>query len=331
MTNIKHSRKHSTYGSCIVTQRPPGRYGGTVSTASIAWVVASLLAVSQPGSGVCAFTHSQKRCNVPRVQKHVKLDVQPRRPSCLNYRNIESQPTLKDRFQKYHIEIFHLPNMTSDRWKTSVRVQMNDDQHASPETDQQFIVDEYLESIDRRYKRVHQSETNNDRSHRGFTSAWSWITADESSLIEEGKQRNEEDALCVLGLAELASVRLLQKHHLPVTQSQQLSSQGEDSIVIDIEGEKDSTVTRFIRAILAAKTFARFLNSVQKAYTYRCVVVSLQLRARFYHTLRHSGSIFAQFLATLSLMSRCMIGGRFASQFAFMIACAVFVTRPFKA
>merc|ERR1711956_118388 len=114
----------------------------------------------------------------------------------------------------YHVEIFKLP------WKTSVRDQIKDDKLLSSELDQQFLVDEYLESIDRRYKRVHQGETKDDRSQRGFTSAWAWLTADESSLIEEETHRNEEDALSVLGLAELASLRLLHKHHLPVTQSQ---------------------------------------------------------------------------------------------------------------
>eukprot|EP00555_Chaetoceros_dichaeta_P002042 CAMPEP_0198249160 /NCGR_PEP_ID=MMETSP1447-20131203/753_1 /TAXON_ID=420782 /ORGANISM="Chaetoceros dichaeta, Strain CCMP1751" /LENGTH=249 /DNA_ID=CAMNT_0043933719 /DNA_START=330 /DNA_END=1079 /DNA_ORIENTATION=+ len=249
----------------------------------------------------------------------------------MNYSNIESQPTLKDRFQQYHEEIFKLPNITNDRWKNIVRGQMSDKQHSSSEIDPQLVVDEYLESIDRRYKRVHQSETKDDRSHRGFDNAWAWLTTDESSLMEEEKRRSKEDALNVLGLAELASVRLLQKHHLPVTRSQQLSSEGEDSIMIDVQGENDSIITLPIRAILSAKTLARFLNCMQKAYTYRCVIASLRLRAAFYDTLRSSGSMFTQFLTALSLTSRCMIGGRFASHFAAMVTCAVVVTRPFKA
>jgi len=327
MTNIEYCRKHSMYGTCIISKRPPVRHGGMVSTASIAWVVMSLLALSQPS---CAFMHSQK--TVPSVQtNHLKPNLQLRRLSCLNYRNIERQPTLKDRFQQYHVEIFKLPNITNDRWKTAVRAQMSDDQNKSSEIEQQLAVDAYLESVDRRYKRVHQGETKDDRSQRGFTSALAWLTADESSLIEEEEHRTKEDALCVLGLAELASCRLLQKHHLPVTQSQQLSSEGEDYTIIDVLGEKESARTLSIRSILAAKTFARFLNNMQKACAYRCAVLSLQLRAGFYNTLRSNRSTFAQFLAALSLTSRCMIRGRFASQIAVMVTFAVIVTRPFKA
>eukprot|EP00555_Chaetoceros_dichaeta_P003661 CAMPEP_0198249454 /NCGR_PEP_ID=MMETSP1447-20131203/985_1 /TAXON_ID=420782 /ORGANISM="Chaetoceros dichaeta, Strain CCMP1751" /LENGTH=295 /DNA_ID=CAMNT_0043934099 /DNA_START=185 /DNA_END=1072 /DNA_ORIENTATION=+ len=294
----------------------------------------SLLTLSQPGTGVRAFMHSQKSCKVSSAAetKNLQSNIQFRRLLCLNYRNIENHPTLKDRFQQYNVEIFKLPNITNDRWKSAVRGQMSDDQNLSSEIDTQLMVDEYLESIDRRYKRVHQDETKDDRSQRGFTSAWAWLTADESSLIEEETHRNEEDALSVLGLAELASLRLLHKHHLPVTQSQQLSSEDEDSIIIDVRGEKDSTRTLSIRAILAAKSLARFLNSMQKAYTYRCVILSLQLRAGFYNMLRSNRSTFTQFLAALSLTSRCMIRGRFASQFAVMAMCAVvIVIRPFKA
>jgi len=327
MANTNNSINRSSYG-----RRRVGSHGGTVSIASIAWVVANLLTLSQPSTCVSAFTHSQKtRIRNARI-KNVKREFQPRSrcPSSLNYCNIESQPTLKDIFQQCHVEIFRLPNMSNTRRKTLVRSQMNDDQNFSSDIDHQFIVDEYLESIDRRYKRVHQSETKNDRSQRNFTNAWAWLAADESSLIEEVKQRNKEDALCVLGLAELASGRLLQKHNLPVKQSQQLLHKGEDSIIIDVQGEKNTT-TPSIRAALVAKSFARILNSMKKAHTYRRVVVSLQLRAWFYHTLRRSGSTFTQFLAAFSLMSRCMTSGRLASQFAILVACAIVVTRPFKA
>lgn len=324
MTTTKHSRKHATHGTCIVSQRTPERHGGIVNTA---WAVLSLWTLSQHGTGVCAFTHLQKTSKIQSVHtKRVKSDFQPRLSSCLNYRNIESQPSLKDRFQQYHIETFQLPNITNDKWKTSAHGRMDDDKNLSPEIDQQSIIDEYLESIDRRYKRVHQNETKNDRSHKGFISAWAWLTSVKPSLKKEAKQRNEENALCVLGLAELASARLLQKHHLSVTQSQQLSSKGEDSRTIGIRKEKDSTTTLSIRTILAAKALTRLLTSIQKAYIYRCVAMSRQLKAGLYHSLRHSGSTFTQFLAALNLTSRYMIGGRFASQFAFMVACAIVVT-----
>mmetsp|Transcript_18048 Transcript_18048/g.25500 ORF Transcript_18048/g.25500 Transcript_18048/m.25500 type:complete len:356 (-) Transcript_18048:282-1349(-) len=87
-----------------------------------------------------------------------------------------------------------------------------------PET-QQYVLDNYLESIDKRYKRLHQGERKEDTSsQKGFTNALKWIMhMESSSQLEELKK--QEDALYVLGLAELASNRLLQKHHLPCRES----------------------------------------------------------------------------------------------------------------
>jgi len=139
----------------------------------MAWFIASILAILQRGTCVNVFTHLQQTSEVTSAQiKHLNPAFQPRRPLRLTYHNIESQSTLKDRFQKNYVETFKSPNISNDRWKTIVRGQMSDDQHSSSEIDPQFIVYEYLESIDRRYKRVHQSETNDNRSQRGFTSAW---------------------------------------------------------------------------------------------------------------------------------------------------------------
>jgi len=62
----------------------------------------------------------------------------------MNYSNIENQPTLKDRFQQYHEEIFKLPNITNEMWKNIVRGQMSDKQYSSSEIDPQFAVDELM-------------------------------------------------------------------------------------------------------------------------------------------------------------------------------------------
>merc|ERR1712045_1012894 len=52
---------------------------------------------------------------------------------------------------------------------------------------------------------------------KGFTSVLAWLNADEGN-------EQTENALFVLDLAELASVRLLQKHKLPIKKSQQQNS-----------------------------------------------------------------------------------------------------------
>jgi hypothetical protein len=101
----------------------------------------------------------------------------------------------------------------------------------------QYVLDDYLESIDRRYKRLHKGDEqaplkvkkSSDNSG-GFTNALQWLTAKNSdSVSETEEQRRQEDAIYVLGLADLASTRLLQKHHLPVPQSKM-----NKSVVIDI-------------------------------------------------------------------------------------------------
>eukprot|EP00555_Chaetoceros_dichaeta_P014967 CAMPEP_0198255252 /NCGR_PEP_ID=MMETSP1447-20131203/5403_1 /TAXON_ID=420782 /ORGANISM="Chaetoceros dichaeta, Strain CCMP1751" /LENGTH=211 /DNA_ID=CAMNT_0043941575 /DNA_START=366 /DNA_END=1001 /DNA_ORIENTATION=+ len=210
---------------------------------------------------------------------------------------------------------------------------MNEDRISPSEIDEQFAVDSYLESIDRRYKRVHQSETSDDTPQRGFTNAWAWITSDDSPF-EEQKQRSGKDALCVLGLAELASTRLLVKHHLPITESQQLSLKGSNISTIDVLIEKEAT-TFSIQTAFAVKRLIRTLNNMQKTFTYRCVIASLQLRAWFYNAIRLAVSSFTRFLVALSVMISSTTGGKFVSHLAAMVvmtmaSCTTVVNRALK-
>merc|ERR1740139_662405 len=99
---------------------------------------------------------------------------------------------------KYNDKVSRVPKTRKPVETTIVSDSMNEDRNSPAEIDEQFAVDSYLESIDRRYKRVHQSETSDDSPQRGFTNAWAWITSDDSPL-EEQKQRSGKDALCVLG------------------------------------------------------------------------------------------------------------------------------------
>ena len=81
----------------------------------------------------------------------------------------------------------------------------------------QAVVDNYLEFLDRRYQRLHEEEE--PRRDTKF-SAWKWLTqgSDDSEPL---KQQKTDDALYVLGVAGLASEKLLQKHQLPVPESKQ--------------------------------------------------------------------------------------------------------------
>ena len=85
----------------------------------------------------------------------------------------------------------------------------------------QAVVDDYLEFLDRRYHRLHEEE---EEPHAKF-SAWKWLTQgsddDNDDSVEPVKQPKTDDALYVLGVAGLASQKLLQKRHLPVPQAEQ--------------------------------------------------------------------------------------------------------------
>merc|ERR1711957_460682 len=81
----------------------------------------------------------------------------------------------------------------------------------------------YLEFLDRRYKRPHSDEkeerakAKQQDSKRKSFSAMDWLTnggKDNADIVTSTREQ-QEDALYVLGVAGLASTKLLQKHHLP--------------------------------------------------------------------------------------------------------------------
>lgn len=100
------------------------------------------------------------------------------------------------------------------------------------ERKEQVILDNYLESIDRRYRRMHKS-AGGEQETGGVTSAWQWLTSGKENSCAIEEQRKQEDAIHVLGLAKLASKQLLQRHHLPIPEHR---VSYESSMAIDIEG-----------------------------------------------------------------------------------------------
>lgn len=90
------------------------------------------------------------------------------------------------------------------------------------EDDPQAVTDDYLTFLDRRYHRLHDEDEPAPAPIKPF-SAWDWLM-DKDSKINEAipdPEGSHEDALFVLGVAELASDRLLQKHlHHKATTSQ---------------------------------------------------------------------------------------------------------------
>ena len=82
---------------------------------------------------------------------------------------------------------------------------------------EQRKVDDYLEFLDKRYHRLHDVKESRVvlKPAKAFP-VWDWLmdTSDRESSYDA--KQSQDDALFVLGVAELASTRLLQKHHIPV-------------------------------------------------------------------------------------------------------------------
>jgi hypothetical protein len=98
------------------------------------------------------------------------------------------------------------------------------------ENKEQENVDAYLEFLDKRYRRLHsddkeeeqakskQQDSSASKKRKSF-SAMDWLAngGSNNSDIVSSTTEQQEDALYVLGVAGLASQKLLQKHHLPST------------------------------------------------------------------------------------------------------------------
>lgn len=76
-------------------------------------------------------------------------------------------------------------------------------------------VDEYLEFLDRRYNRLRVDEK---ESSPVRISAWGWLMDDNNkpNPIAEKSRKRQNDALYALGVAELASEKLLQKRPISI-------------------------------------------------------------------------------------------------------------------
>jgi len=115
---------------------------------------------------------------------------------------------------------------------------------------EQFDLDNYLEYIDRRYKRVHESDKKNSKkkktspppaaasskspsdistttssSRQGISTTLHWLHSTSDPSYDEDcdaacQERRRQDALEVLGLAGLASAELLRRHQLPVPEEE---------------------------------------------------------------------------------------------------------------
>lgn len=139
--------------------------------------------------------------------------------------------------------------------------------------EEQENVDAYLEFLDRRYRRLHSDDEKEQKapSKQGNSkpfSAIDWLTngGNINAKIETTTQEQQQDALYVLGVAGLASQKLLQKHHLQTTantsQAKLMSSDASPSLdkVVELKEQIDDAIE--VNDETKAKTNEVLLNNV---------------------------------------------------------------------
>ena len=219
----------------------------------------------------------------------------------------------------------------------------NESHFESPNS--QVRLDDYLESIDRRYKRLHHNELPVPTTAMpGFTSAWKWLKQGYSDGSEpqahSTKDPKEEDALYVLGLAELASADLLQKHHLPVPEAKiKLQKQYRRQKKVAAHVVKKSQQKRFtiidVPSILAADAYNSNgtnnvvpslqlsspnprLEAMQQLH-YMILrafsIVSLRTRGRCYGIARACGNAFTKCASRAVQHGGSILGSKLPFQF----------------
>lgn len=128
---------------------------------------------------------------------------------------------------------------------------------------EQENVDAYLEFLDRRYRRIHsddEKETKAQSDAKSF-SAMDWLTSKSTEKSDDIslEQQQQQDALYVLGVAGLASQKLLQKHHL-LTTNQAKSISAESSAAMEKVVELKELIDDAIEVNDPSKSMKTMIN-----------------------------------------------------------------------
>ena len=178
---------------------------------------------------------------------------------------------------------------------------------------EQFDLDTYLEYIDRRYKRVHESDkksssrnSKNKKTSPPASSRMSPPTPDTTSSSRQGisttltwlsdstadadcdaacQERRRQDALEVLGLAGLASAELLRRHQLPVPEEEANGKSSAGAENNNIEEVPTSLVGPI--SFLSSSSSSQAIIDVEPAATVTALEVRppLPVRALLFPTL----------------------------------------------
>lgn len=182
--------------------------------------------------------------------------------SRLNYRNGND-----DNHQHTSDQAILKPQTSNNR-KAKSFIQQSNFVDDSDETSRK--VDEYLEFLDKRYNRAHNIEAT--QSKKQFP-VLNWLFHHEEKPVAE--EENRSNALYALGVAGLASERLLQKHGV-VVQKCSIVQPTTDSI--EVEHHADTAIESERMPMLLNKIIAAF--SANWIYAHRQVTLRKHLLSR---------------------------------------------------
>ena len=208
---------------------------------------------------------------------------------------------------------------------------------------EQFVLDDYLDFVDKRYNRMHEEEKQARRSKKkqaatskaggksrneGMSATWAWLMngqEDDCDLECQGA------ALEVLGLAELASGKLLRKKHMPVP----MEDVGPRSrIVIDASAQTVvpcESMGRRDKLTSSSKTVAGILASVASLrvlYDQRVGTAMLAVKSFWQSVLPYAKTALNPRLSLPALLDAA--GGRkaFETTASLALAFLVVIAKP---
>jgi hypothetical protein len=226
----------------------------------------------------------------------------------LRYKNLDTEEDEAQNQQQsltqQEVPQYHVSNIFYTWWTASKskRAKREAEAYAAlhGRDEEQIILDNYLESIDRRYKRLHQREKESD----GMSNAWQWLMSGQMESSISAEQRRKEDALYVLGLANLASKSLLEKHQLPIPKSKL-----KKKAVIDIEAMSKSSSVESLTVV----------SNAQKSIKKRV----LSLPTFFKGCIQNSGEKISRSFTPVFDWASSLSGGKYNIQLASLFLAAI--------
>lgn len=203
----KHEKQHTRSGLKANTMAPTGSWSLLLmAIASTSALTTQRLPVRFPGASLRPDTNPHVRSPIAIVPPVSSLSTK------LLYSHSDNDDD-EIRRNEHRAAISGARSRLSGWWATMFDpaiVPVGDD-------GEQKKVDEYLEFLDKRYHRLHDAEAKRVslKAAKSFP-VLDWLMDNGQKDASYESAQSQENALFVLGVAELASTRLLQKHHIPV-------------------------------------------------------------------------------------------------------------------